>query len=122
MDSEYVTNLKARKCTTPTDTSTIVEMDPGSRNTFDLSYYSLLVKRRGLFESDAALTMSPVTFSLVKQLLHGSLDEFYYSNVKLSASSAFVGSLLFIFALHDMVRCNWMLFLRIPDYQSYCFL
>lgn len=77
MDSEYVTNLKARKCTTPTDTSTIVEMDPGSRNTFDLSYYSLLVKRRGLFESDAALTMSPVTFSLVKQLLHGSLDEFY---------------------------------------------
>lgn len=30
-------------------------MDPGSVLTFDASYYKLITKRRGLFESDAAL-------------------------------------------------------------------
>lgn len=30
-------------------------MDPGSFKTFDEDYYTLVAKRRGLFESDAAL-------------------------------------------------------------------
>jgi peroxidase len=30
-------------------------MDPGSFRTFDVSYYRNLLKRRGLFQSDAAL-------------------------------------------------------------------
>jgi peroxidase len=61
LDSEYAANLKARKCTTAGDNTTIVEMDPGSFRTFDLSYYKLLLKRRGLFQSDAALTTSSTT-------------------------------------------------------------
>lgn len=52
-------------------------MDPGSRNTFDLGYYSQVVKRRGLFESDAALLTNSVTKSLVIQLLQGSLENFF---------------------------------------------
>ncbi|KAE8667245.1 Peroxidase 39 [Hibiscus syriacus] len=49
MDSEYAENLKAKKCTTPNDNTTILEMDPGSRKTFDLSYYSSLLKKEGPF-------------------------------------------------------------------------
>jgi peroxidase len=40
---------------TPTDNTTIVEMDPGSFRTFDVSYYRNLLRRCGLFQSDAAL-------------------------------------------------------------------
>ncbi|KAJ6908497.1 hypothetical protein NC651_018795 [Populus alba x Populus x berolinensis] len=49
-------------------------MDPGSRNTFDLSYYRLELKRRGLFESDAAVTTNSDALSVINQLLQGSLD------------------------------------------------
>ncbi|KAK1353557.1 Peroxidase [Heracleum sosnowskyi] len=77
LDSEYATNLKARKCTSISDTTTMIEMDPGSVRTFDLSYYSLLLKRRGLFESDAALTTSSTTKALITQLLQGSIENFY---------------------------------------------
>ncbi|KAK6917353.1 hem peroxidase [Dillenia turbinata] len=53
MDKNYIARLKMR-CSA-TDTTTLVEMDPGSFRTFDLDYYTLVVKRRGLFQSDAAL-------------------------------------------------------------------
>ncbi|XVF52250.1 hypothetical protein PTKIN_Ptkin05aG0004000 [Pterospermum kingtungense] len=64
LDSEYAANLKANKCKTPSDNTTKVEMDPGSRKTFNLSYYSLVLKRRGLFESDAALTTNPTSLAV----------------------------------------------------------
>lgn len=76
LDPRYAANLKANKCKTPTDNSK-VEMDPGSRNTFDLSYYSLLLKRRGLFESDAALTTDATTLGLVQKLVQGPIEEFF---------------------------------------------
>ncbi|GLT36961.1 hypothetical protein SLA2020_113050 [Shorea laevis] len=76
MDSEYAANLKANKCRNPNDT-TIVEMDPGSRKTFDLSYYSLLLKRRGLFVSDQALTANPTSLAIINQLLQGSVRNFF---------------------------------------------
>ncbi|XP_073312135.1 peroxidase 27-like [Primulina huaijiensis] len=53
LDPKYVVELK-RKCP-PGDQNSIVEMDPGSSLKFDVSYYTLVSKRRGLFESDAAL-------------------------------------------------------------------
>ncbi|RZC46270.1 hypothetical protein C5167_039210 [Papaver somniferum] len=77
LDSEYATNLKARKCRTITDNTTLAEMDPGSFKTFDLSYYKLLVKRRGLFHSDAALITDATSKSFVTQLLQGSLSNFF---------------------------------------------
>lgn len=52
-------------------------MDPGSRRTFDLSYFKLLLKRRGLFESDAALTKNSNTKTFVEQLAEGSLGDFF---------------------------------------------
>ncbi|KAG2712253.1 hypothetical protein I3843_04G107700 [Carya illinoinensis] len=77
LDSEYAANLKARKCKTPTDNTTLLEMDPGSHRTFDLSYYSLVLKRRGIFQSDAALTTNPTSKSYITQLLQGPLEDFY---------------------------------------------
>ncbi|XP_050204524.1 peroxidase 3-like [Mercurialis annua] len=77
LDSEYAENLKTKKCPNPKDNTTKIEMDPGSRNTFDLSYFSLLLKRRGLFESDAALTTNSVTFSFINQILSGSVHDFF---------------------------------------------
>ncbi|KAI4322533.1 hypothetical protein L6164_022217 [Bauhinia variegata] len=77
LDSEYAANLKRFKCKNISDTNSIVEMDPGSRNTFDLGYYSLVLKRRGLFQSDAALITSPVTKSVVTRVLQGSLENFF---------------------------------------------
>ncbi|KAK4492998.1 hypothetical protein RD792_000037 [Penstemon davidsonii] len=53
LDSEYIPRLQ-RKCS-PTDQTTLVEMDPGSFKTFDINYYTLVAKRRGLFTSDSAL-------------------------------------------------------------------
>ncbi|KAK7815940.1 peroxidase 3 [Quercus suber] len=77
LDPEYAANIKAKKCTNPNDNTTKVGMDPGSRKTFDLSYYSLLLKRRGLFQSDAALTTNSTTKTLVTQLLQGPIQNFY---------------------------------------------
>uniref|UniRef100_A0A2P2Q2Q7 Peroxidase n=1 Tax=Rhizophora mucronata TaxID=61149 RepID=A0A2P2Q2Q7_RHIMU len=77
LDSEYAANLKARKCRSLSDNTTIVEMDPGSFRTFDLSYYKLLLKRRGLFQSDSALTTNSATLSYINQLLAGSLKNFF---------------------------------------------
>ncbi|KAK3006858.1 hypothetical protein RJ639_016840 [Escallonia herrerae] len=77
LDSEYATNLKARKCKSLSDNTTIVEMDPGSVRTFDLSYYTLLLKRRPLFQSDAALTTTSTTKTYITQLVPGTLKNFY---------------------------------------------
>ncbi|XP_068668452.1 peroxidase 3-like [Aristolochia californica] len=77
LDSEYADNLRKNKCKTPNDNTTFVEMDPGSFRTFDLSYYSLLVKRRGLFQSDSALTKNSNSLTVVSQLLNGPLSKFF---------------------------------------------
>uniref|UniRef100_A0A7N0RIY3 Peroxidase n=1 Tax=Kalanchoe fedtschenkoi TaxID=63787 RepID=A0A7N0RIY3_KALFE len=77
LDSEYAANLKSRKCRTQNDNVTFVEMDPGSFRTFDLSYYQLLLKRRGLFQSDAALTTNSNAASLINQILQGSVQSFF---------------------------------------------
>ncbi|XP_044465711.1 peroxidase 39-like [Mangifera indica] len=77
LDSEYAATLRANKCRVLNDTTTKVEMDPGSRKTFDLSYYSLLVKRRGLFQSDAALITNSSSLALINQLLSGSEQNFF---------------------------------------------
>ncbi|KAK4716629.1 hypothetical protein R3W88_014967 [Solanum pinnatisectum] len=73
MDANYVARLKS-KCTSINDVKTIVEMDPGSFKTFDGSYYSLVAKRRGLFQSDAALLDDNETKAYVKlqAMSHGS--------------------------------------------------
>ncbi|KAK1284412.1 Peroxidase 3 [Acorus calamus] len=76
LDSEYAAVLKKNKCKTQNDNTTIVEMDPGSFRTFDLDYYKLVLKRRGLFDTDSALTMNSITKAYVTKLVDGPLSEF----------------------------------------------
>ncbi|XP_072955386.1 peroxidase 3-like [Typha angustifolia] len=77
LDSEYAANLKMNKCKTLTDNTTLVEMDPGSFRTFDLDYYRNLVKRRGLFSSDAALITNPAAKSAIINILNGPPATFF---------------------------------------------
>jgi peroxidase len=64
LDGNYIAKLKM-KCK-PNDQKALVEMDPGSFKTFDDSYFTLVAKRRGLFQSDAALLDDSETKAYVK--------------------------------------------------------
>ncbi|KAK1304904.1 Peroxidase 27 [Acorus calamus] len=75
LDSNYVAKLR-QKCK-PGDTTTTVEMDPGSFTTFDTSYYKLVSKRRGLFHSDAALLNDKVTRAYVGQQVLSPRTSFF---------------------------------------------
>ncbi|XP_027926191.1 LOW QUALITY PROTEIN: peroxidase 39-like [Vigna unguiculata] len=78
LDSEYAENLKTFKCNDINKLNTTkIEMDPGSRKTFDLGYYRQVIKRRGLFESDAALLNNAVTKAQIIELLEGSVENFF---------------------------------------------
>ncbi|KAK1568773.1 hypothetical protein Q3G72_028497 [Acer saccharum] len=85
LDPNYAIQLK-KKCK-PTDTKTLVEMDPGSVRTVDEDYYTLAAKRRGLFQSDAALLDDTETKAYVKfqSATHGKTfaADFANSMVKL---------------------------------------
>ncbi|KAL5706731.1 peroxidase [Ranunculus cassubicifolius] len=76
LDTEYATFLRG-KCKTPTDTTTLLEMDPGSSKKFDLSYYKLLGERRGLFQSDGELIVDFDSRVFVTELLQGTESNFF---------------------------------------------
>ncbi|CAA3022580.1 peroxidase 27-like [Olea europaea subsp. europaea] len=71
----YIVQLK-KKCS-PTDTTSIVEMDPGSARSFDNSYYTLVKKRRGLFEADAALLNDNATRNYVLRQANSGGSNFF---------------------------------------------
>ncbi|KAL8234416.1 hypothetical protein R6Q59_020516 [Mikania micrantha] len=94
LDSDYVPYLKS--LCKPTDTTTLVEMDPGSFTTFDENYYTNVLKRRGLFVSDAALLNDYETSAYVKLQAqsHGStfMKDFEESMVKMGQIEVLTGS------------------------------
>ncbi|KAG8076146.1 hypothetical protein GUJ93_ZPchr0006g43555 [Zizania palustris] len=77
LDSEYADKLK-NKCRSLTDMSMISEMDPGSYKTFDTSYYRHVVKRRGLFYSDASLLTDATTRDYVQRIATGKFDDEFF--------------------------------------------
>ncbi|XP_031499445.1 peroxidase 3-like [Nymphaea colorata] len=77
LDKFYAANLKKFKCKTPTDTTSILEMDPGSFRTFDKHYYTNVAKRRGLFTSDSSLLTDATAASYVTEILNGPLEYFF---------------------------------------------
>lgn len=75
LDKNYIPKLR-NKCK-PNDNVTLVEMDPGSFKSFDTDYYKLVSKRRGLFESDAALLDDSETRDYVlRQAVSGPAEFF----------------------------------------------
>ncbi|GJM99945.1 hypothetical protein PR202_ga17088 [Eleusine coracana subsp. coracana] len=77
LDSEYAKNLKMR-CKSVDDKSMLSEMDPGSYKTFDTSYYRHVSKRRGLFQSDAALLTDASTRGYVQRIATGKFDDEFF--------------------------------------------
>jgi peroxidase len=75
LDPYYAAMLQS-KCS-PTDTTTLLEMDPGSFKTFDTDYYKNVAKRRGLFHSDAALLTDSSTSGYVMKNAGGYSSEFF---------------------------------------------
>ncbi|KAL0399886.1 UNVERIFIED_CONTAM: Peroxidase 56 [Sesamum radiatum] len=94
LDSNYVATLK-RRCSA-TDTTTLVEMDPGSFKTFDEGYYTFVTKRRGLFTSDSALLADSETRAYVRRQAtsKGStfLKDFAKSMVKMGKIGVLTGN------------------------------
>ena len=94
MDPNYVIQLK-KKCK-PGDVSTVVEMDPGSFKSFDEDYYSVVAKRRGLFQSDAALLDDVETSKYVRlqSFSHGKSfgRDFAASMVKMGRIGVLTGN------------------------------
>jgi len=93
LDPNYITKLKG-KCKLG-DTLSFAEMDPGSFKTFDEDYYTLVAKRRGLFQSDAALLDDPETKAYVKlqATTHGStfFKDFAVSMVNMARVGVLTG-------------------------------
>ncbi|KAI3804006.1 hypothetical protein L1987_32174 [Smallanthus sonchifolius] len=95
LDSYYVPYLKS-KCKL-SNTTTLLEMDPGSFRTFDENYYTNVWKRRGLFVSDDALLNDYETSAYVKlqaQSDQGStfMKDFEESMVKMGQIRVLTGS------------------------------
>ncbi|KAM0863889.1 hypothetical protein ACQ4PT_044292 [Festuca glaucescens] len=92
----YMAKLKS-KCASLDDNTTLVEMDPGSFKTFDLDYFKLVSKRRGLFHSDGALLTDAFTLAYILHHATGAFkDEFFadfaLSMVKMGNADVLTGS------------------------------
>jgi peroxidase len=79
LDSEYADRLRTR-CKSVDDKATLSEMDPGSYKTFDTSYYRHVAKRRGLFQSDAALLTDATTREYVQRIATGKFDDVFFKD------------------------------------------
>ncbi|KAF5742197.1 peroxidase 27-like [Tripterygium wilfordii] len=92
LDPNYAIRLKS-KCK-PGDLKSRLEMDPGSFKTFDTSYYNLVAKRRGLFNSDSALLDNSETRAYVLQATSHESDflmDFGVSMVKMGRIEVLTG-------------------------------
>uniref|UniRef100_A0ACD5TFE5 Uncharacterized protein n=1 Tax=Avena sativa TaxID=4498 RepID=A0ACD5TFE5_AVESA len=92
----YMEKLKS-KCASLDDNTTLVEMDPGSFKTFDLDYFKLVSKRRGLFHSDGALLTDSFTRAYILRHATGAFkDEFFadfgVSMVKMGNANVLTGT------------------------------
>ncbi|KAJ1259112.1 hypothetical protein BS78_10G128400 [Paspalum vaginatum] len=80
LDSEYADRLRTR-CKSAHDKAMLSEMDPGSYKTFDTSYYRHVAKRRGLFQSDAALLTDATTRDYVQRIATGKFDDVFFKDL-----------------------------------------
>lgn len=93
LNPTYANFLKT-KCQGLSDTTTTVEMDPNSSDTFDSDYYSILLQNKGLFQSDATLLTTKVSRNIVNELVKQNkfFTEFGQSMKRLGAIEVLTGS------------------------------
>ncbi|RCU61451.1 hypothetical protein SETIT_J003200v2 [Setaria italica] len=96
LDARYADRLRMR-CTSPyadDNSTTTTELDPGSSDTFDTSYYRHVARRRGLLRSDASLLDHRFTRAYVLQAASGRYDGHFYHDFAVSmAKMAAIGVL-----------------------------
>lgn len=93
LNSTYAAFLKT-KCQSLSDSTTTVEMDPGSSTNFDSDYYPNLLQKKGMFSSDAALLTQEQSTDIAKELIDQSkfLTEFAQSMKRMGAIGVLSGS------------------------------
>ncbi|CAJ1969141.1 unnamed protein product [Sphenostylis stenocarpa] len=93
LNSNYAAFLKT-KCTSLSDTTTTVEMDPGSSTKFNSDYYSNLLQNKGLFQSDAALLKLDQSADIAGELVDEDkfLTEFAESMKRMGKIEVLTGS------------------------------
>ncbi|WVY98403.1 hypothetical protein V8G54_030554 [Vigna mungo] len=93
LDDSYAAFLKT-KCQSLSDTTTTVEMDPGSSTNFDNHYYTNLRQKRGLFQSDAALLTLRASANMALELLDSAefFTEFGQSMKRMGNIGVLTGS------------------------------
>ncbi|GJN10564.1 hypothetical protein PR202_ga28669 [Eleusine coracana subsp. coracana] len=94
LDPRYADRLRMR-CTATTSEAA-AELDPGSCNRFDTSYYRHVARRRGLLRSDACLLDDRFTRAYVMQAASGRYDghlflDFAESMVKMASIGVLTG-------------------------------
>ncbi|XP_021906783.1 peroxidase 3-like [Carica papaya] len=93
LDPKYAAFLKT-KCRNPSDTTTVVDMDPKSAEDFDSHYYKILLQNKGLFQSDAALLTNKGSKNIVNELLNQEkfFTEFAQSMKRMGAVEVLAGT------------------------------
>ena len=93
LNPTYAAFLKT-KCKSLSDTTTTVEMDPGSSTNFDSHYYPNLLQNKGLFQSDAALLTTKQSANIAKELVNQAkfFREFAQSMKRMGAIQVLSGS------------------------------
>ncbi|KAF6157446.1 hypothetical protein GIB67_004384 [Kingdonia uniflora] len=90
LDPAYAKFLR-KKC--PANTNPEVEMDPKSSLSFDNHYYKILLEKKGLFQSDAALLTNRGATKIVKKFTNNKkfFEKFGKSMQKMGAIELLVG-------------------------------
>ncbi|WCJ21435.1 Peroxidase superfamily protein [Euphorbia peplus] len=93
LDATYAAFLKT-KCRSLADTTTTVELDPGSSLSFDKDYYVILKENKGLLQSDAALLTTKISKNIVGELTNSDkfFTEFAQSMVRMGAVEVLTGT------------------------------
>ncbi|XP_052190559.1 peroxidase 3-like [Diospyros lotus] len=93
LNATYAATLSA-KCTSLSETTTTVEMDPGSSLNFDNDYFTILKLHEGLFQSDAALLTNKGSSKIVDELLNSNkfFTEFAQSMKRMGAIQVLTGT------------------------------
>lgn len=93
MDPRYAAFLKT-KCKSLADTTTTVELDPGSFQKFDSHYYDILSENKGLFQSDAALLTNKGARNIAMELRNQDkfFTEFAQSMKRMGAVNVLTGT------------------------------
>ncbi|KAM1042141.1 hypothetical protein ACFX2I_031187 [Malus domestica] len=93
LDATYAQFLMT-KCRSLNDTTTFVEMDPGSARNFDSSYYTVVKQHKGLFQSDAALLTNKGARNIIAELedLNKFFTEFAQSMKRMGAVEVLTGT------------------------------